>query len=293
MNESFSAPQAERVIGKEISPDESKKLLDVLPIDESGKVSTDVKEILREVFYKNAPEVIESLESPKTERDYYLISLATKSVKAFAKELGRNNFAELPTENIHFLIDGGVEKFTEGRLKVGSHATVLGQILIDRRDDLSTIITTFHELWHALASYQAIQIKTDGSLDWYRSGFSSKSRDGKEEWFYRIDEALTGLMTEKFVDTVLKNDVEFTKIIEDRVIKNEAIDTTRLGEAKAFRQIVDEVYEKNKNNFQTKEDIIRIFFIGQVTGNIMPVARLLEKTFGKGAFRKLGEFFQK
>jgi hypothetical protein len=288
--EKFPVPHAERVVGKELDPKFVADHFDEVPVNEKGEVITATAEILQKIFYEVSPQRIAELELDKTSEDIAIIQLAEKAVKEFATALGREEFVDLPIGNIHFLKEGGVEKFTGGLSQNGSHATVLGHVLIEKRTDVEMAITTFHELWHALASYNAIQVTTGGKLDWYRAGFSAKSRDAQHDWFYHLDEALVGIMTKRFVEEVLINDPRFKGMIEEMGKKNEHIDTTREREANDMLEYVEYIYEKNKDRFSSPDDVLQLFLRGQVTGNIMPAARIVEKTFGKGAFRELGKF---
>lgn len=56
-----------------------------------------------------------------------------------------------------------------------------------------------------------------------------------------------------------------------------------------FWELLRKLYERNRGSFHSEEDIRALFIKGQFDGNIMPVARLVEKTFGKGSFRRLGD----
>lgn len=290
MEKENKIPQADRFVGKtELSAEEIKRFFEEAPLDEAGKAINDPEEILAIIFKEIAPTAIKNLELPKTERDLDIIRLATEAVKRFAQEFGRTDFNDLPIGHIHFLKEGGVKEYTNGRFGTGSHSSVVGEVFVERLGDLETTITTFHELWHALASYQTLQATTDNRLSWYRSGFGIKSRDGKEQYFYRIDEGLTGLITKRFVEEVLVRSPDFQEEIERRIEEGIEIDTTRVGEVESLLHLADEVYKNNKQSFESRDEIVKLFFRGQVTGNILPAARLLEKTFYKGVFRRLGE----
>jgi len=292
MNEKFPIPQAERLVGNfedfnsdfyDDSFSREKK------IEEKGEVITDPVEVLRRTFEEYSTSSLET-ELEKTEREIEIIKIATDAVKGMATEYGRENFVELTDDHIHLFPDGGVEELTSGRLAIGSHSTVLGEAFVDRRDDLATAITTFHELLHTLASYNAIQVKTDGQLDWYRSGFSILSRDGKTKMFHHLDEALVGHATKRFVNEVLRQRPDFTAEIEQIEFGEGEVDSTRQRELTDFLEYLDVVLERNESEFSDTEEILDLFMKAQVTGNILPVARLIEKTFGKGSFRKLSEF---
>lgn len=60
-------------------------------------------------------------------------------------------------------------------------------------------------------------------------------------------------------------------------------------ERKKLNDLIKELYEKNREEFESEEDVFNIFAKASMSGNILPLARLIEKTFGKGSFRRLGE----
>lgn len=106
----MSIPHADRVVGdSHVSPEQAGKLLDSVPVDAEGNVITDTKEILTKIFEETGPDKkpFEGLELEKTDRDLYIIHLATEAVKKFAEEYGRENFVDLPLNNIHLLKEGG------------------------------------------------------------------------------------------------------------------------------------------------------------------------------------------
>lgn len=60
-------------------------------------------------------------------------------------------------------------------------------------------------------------------------------------------------------------------------------------ERQRFRELVTELYEKNRDSFGSEEAVFEEFARAAMTGHILPIARLIEKTYGNGSFRLLGE----
>jgi hypothetical protein len=56
-----------------------------------------------------------------------------------------------------------------------------------------------------------------------------------------------------------------------------------------FQDLISDIYETRKDTFSSKDDVFRIFTKAFFTGEILEVARLIDETYGKGAFRELGE----
>ncbi|MEX1063773.1 MAG: hypothetical protein WED06_00350 [Candidatus Paceibacterota bacterium] len=56
-----------------------------------------------------------------------------------------------------------------------------------------------------------------------------------------------------------------------------------------FINLIRDFYRKNEQDFSSPEEVFKIFVVAALTGKILPVARLIEKTYSKGSFRKLDE----
>lgn len=60
-------------------------------------------------------------------------------------------------------------------------------------------------------------------------------------------------------------------------------------ERKVLNTLIDKLYEKNSDQFSDREAIFDIFAKGMLTGNILPLGRLVDGTFGRGTLRRIGE----
>ena len=229
---------------------------------------------------------IEGLELEKSARDVEIIALCDEAVSMYMKRYGRKKEIGLPLQNVHALEDGGVERYTHGRFVEGAHAPTLGSVIVDRKkSDVEFAVRVFHELFHA-KSYQALQIIGNEVAEPYRSGFTVVSRDGKKSWFVDLEEAVVGMMTERFFKEIVNEDSAFRNEIEA------APDGPYLGREKEVTRLnllVDELWEKNREEFKSREEIVKVFVDAQINGRLLRVARLVERTFGKGSFRRLGE----
>ncbi len=56
-----------------------------------------------------------------------------------------------------------------------------------------------------------------------------------------------------------------------------------------LNSLIDKVWKSHKEEFKDKDEVFDVFAKAYVTGNMLPVGRLIEDTFGKGSFRKIGE----
>lgn len=64
---------------------------------------------------------------------------------------------------------------------------------------------------------------------------------------------------------------------------------TRKEEREMLNVLIEKIKMKNESGFKNKEEVFDIFARGYLTGNILPLVRLVDKTFGKGTMRKIGE----
>lgn len=276
MPEKFEMPHADKFVG--------------VPTEYADK-----QEIAEKNFTKwfEAPSDREKpFELEKTAKDIELINFCDEAVWKYMQGYGREKNIRLPMDHIHVLKKDGVEAATEGRLRIGLHSMMRGKIAVDRDpSDTQFSLITFHELFHA-KSYQAGQIQTkegDFNVSKYRGGFMVVARDGKRTYFDDVEEAIVGHMTQRFFDEILLKDPLFIPEIKERAKNGEPFDISRQEEQVAGKKIVADLFAKNLGKFANKEEIMEMFIKTQVTGNLLPVARLFEDTYGKGSFRKLGE----
>jgi hypothetical protein len=58
---------------------------------------------------------------------------------------------------------------------------------------------------------------------------------------------------------------------------------------KSLHSLIDDIYERNTGRFENTEEIFELFAEAVVIGNVIPVGRLIDRTFGQGSFRRLGK----
>lgn len=261
-------PQADRLVR---IPKESRDNLDA------------VEREVREIYRTMGVDKIRDLELEKTERDLQIINFVQDAISNLLKQYGREA-SSMPLNKIHILKDGGAEEYTGGKVLTGAHSAKLGSILIDRKkSDAEFAVILFHELLH-YGSYKALQFVAgeNPELEAYRSGFAVTSADGKTKYFEQVEEALVQIMVKRFYqEKVLHN--ELFKV-DEPVLK-----FSREKELERLDYLIDELFKRNTSKFKSRQEIEELFMEGQINGRLLPVARLIEKTFGKGSFRIIGE----
>ena len=151
-----------------------------------------------------------------------------------------------------------------------------------------------------------------------RIGFGIFDKTNRSRYFRYIDEAVIEELTKRFdsncfasipyLTNEIKERSEFRQAVSEKN-KEEADDIQSLvlkqmengmreityygysysKERQKLRSLIKEIYEKNKDDFSSEEDVFDLFAKATMTGRLLPIARLIEKTYGKGSFRKLGE----
>jgi len=64
---------------------------------------------------------------------------------------------------------------------------------------------------------------------------------------------------------------------------------TYKAERKILNTLIDKIFERNPEEFYDREEVFEVFVKGMITGNILPIGRLIEQTFENGTLRKIGE----
>lgn len=251
-----------------------------------------IGKFMEKIVYEEGHKPIENFEIEKTQKDLEILAFAEKAASEIIKEYGRQKDVKVPMEFVHLLRPGGTQEYTEGRLTRGAHSQKSGGILIDRdSSNIEFSLTAFHEFLH-LKSYKSLQIifprgnEKNFRFEAYRSGMTVVSRDGKREYFTDLEEAIVSLLTERFFEKKVK----LSPIFKDELEKERKnVSTSRQQEMQKLYRIIDEIFIKNQNEFTDREEVLGLFIKAQISGNLLRVGRLIEKTFGKGSFRKIGK----
>lgn len=294
-------PSFERVIGKASAAEKEKILL-------AG----------RELFDDQKFADLLDREREKTQEELEMILLANEETNKIRKKYGLNDF-DIPPKNIHVIRQEALLK-DETRANLRS---VKQAMTIQEQSAKSVFMEAiFHEMLH-FKSYTAMQTLREKELgiDEYRLGLGVNTRDGRRGYFLNLNEAVTEELTKKYVKELFdslplfKEEMEQTKEIvaqypeattEDGEplfnddtfyarIEGEKIFTERYTYKKAreiLNLLINKLFESNKDKFQNKEEIFEVFASGMMTGNLLPVGRLVDGTFGRGTLRKIGELDQ-
>lgn len=232
---------------------------------------------------------IEDFEVEKTEREKEIIHFVIAEADRVLRELGRKNPAEISESNIHVLKEDGTDDYTEGIGGTGAHATRLGSVLVDRQaSEVKFALVLFHELMHMKVCKALQLIRDDGSndLDVYRSGLGVMDREAKNMYFKDFEEAVIGYLTQRFHNEVVMKSSLFEKEISESDGMQEV---SRMEELESLNRLVDNLWEQNKDTYESRDEIFNLFVDAHVNGRLLKIGKLIEKTLGKGSFRQIAE----
>lgn len=193
-----------------------------------------------------------------------------------------------------------------------------------RGDDFYFGDTTFHEMLH-LKSYFAVQVKEEEGLverKDFRGGLSAHSsfkkdeQGEKHEHLRGLDEAVIVREEKKFAKGALydlpmfKEEKDWFNSLEADGKKNSLsrkygipkesilwvsredeggfIHAAYCGQAKTYEYVLSEIQKQFSQRYKDSDEVSLEFLKGFFTGKLLGVAKLVEKTFGKGSFRVLG-----
>lgn len=284
-----------------------------------------ISEYFKENFKNQGREDIffGKFERGKTEDEKKMIVDILAKMSTFIEKYGGKPLNITP-EHIHILDKEKIDEEEKERLeKSKTGAVYLATkeliILFDSKDNLKNALHIVHELIH-FNSFQSVQL-TDAEekeFDVRRIGFEIHTKSG-DVLFKDINEAITVELAKRFDaeyfafmeaisdDVKLRNDIRKNangKADDISIItKNETNKDgktkfileyyTYKEERKKLQEIIDQIYDKNYEEFNSKEEVFAVFAEASLSGKLLKIARLIEKTYGEGSFKRLGEATKK
>ncbi len=286
----------------------------------SPEQKKDSREILKDVFEKQDLEGLDGIEVEKTSEMLEEIAVANAATAAVLEKYGIN--AEpIDARNIHVV---RAESWPEHLSGTGAFFRFSHQCIIlpDGSPKLKRFHSFVHEMFH-FKSYLSAQVLPDNRMTEYRVGFEVCTRDGEQIQFTPINEAVTENLTYEAMHLQMTYDAFFEEVARVREVMEQHAGTKKdtgeelfseqtfhaeVGEQQAdgttpiftseftyqvaregLDKLIHKLYEANKASFKDPEEVGRFFIEGAFTGNILKIGKLIDRTFGTGTFRKLGE----
>lgn len=299
----------EHVVGKGLTPEHKEKIL----------------KYKEKVFESQEFKDLKDIEKEKTPEELEIIELANEEINKLLRKFDLKEF-NIPAKNIHIV---PADKWPEGEEYKNTYKPLLQAITIKGEPFNTTMaLETFHEMLH-FKSYASVQLKDEAEkLEEYRHGLTIQSRTpDKKTYFDNLNEGLTEELSIRFIRSLdnhplFKDEIAETK----RIIKEYPEATKDKGTAPLFTEdtylvtiaskeetekrieihfnaksfhrkqerrilniLIDKLLERNKDKFKNRDEILDIFTNAMLSGNIIPLGRLIDEVFGRKTFSKIGE----
>ena len=271
-------------------------------------------------------EQLKKFEYPKSEKEIALINFANKETSQFMQEAGMEPY-DIPFENYH-IVPNELYKKIKGASGSATTFFMKQGIIFDaqyfRDNPVNFGTTAIHETLHLKAHFSIeVQEKEGGKINktLYREGVSVQALQGHDGYYEKYHEHFEGLhegivaetekklLTKFFNIPQLQKEKEWLmsekaknlkeklakekKISEDDIIwvgakENDWTIVSYIQQRNVLNYVCAEIQKQFPNQYQSTDDIYKIFLNAHFTGKLLPLARIVEKTFGEGSFRILG-----
>lgn len=296
--------------------------------ENKNKVKEDLNKALFEQFESMSPEDrdrLAELEYPKSEKELKLIDFTNIETSKLMEEAGIEPY-DIPPENYHIIPPELFNKISRPIANATTSYNNQGIVFnakYFRNNPVYFGSVALHEALHLKAHFTMQVEEKDGGVKRtpYRKGVSVSalqrhgSRGEYHEHFAGLHEAIVTETQKRYLRKLLDlPDLEKEKewltsevaieerrklaekkgISEDEIIwiGEKGKDDYELLTYPAQRQVLNFVYTEIQKEFPDQykniDDIHKVFLKAHFTGQLLPIARLVEKTFGEGSFRLLG-----
>ncbi len=304
-----------RVIGNanEESKQLAKKEIEQKLLDQLGSLPETTKEDLKKVEY------------PKSKEEVAMINFANKETSNLMQEAGIEPY-NVPIENYHIIPPELYKNKT--RNKGTPIASSMNQgILFNAKNVRGNLIhfgtVAVHETLH-LKAHLSIEVQEENDTvnkTPYRTGVSIQAlqrhgyREKYHEHFAGLHEAIVAetekkLLTKLLDQPELEKEKEWLNSIKGKELRKKLAekkgipenDIVWVDEKKendyeivSYRQqrevlnyLCAEIQKQFPDQYQSVDGVFKEFLKSHFTGQLLVIARLVEKTFGEGSFRLLG-----
>ncbi len=270
-------------------------------------------------------ELFEKFEYPKSEKEIALIDFANEETSRLMQEAGIEPY-DVPVDNFHIIPPELYKKAADDHGTAATFNTKQ-EIFFDaeyfRDNPVHFGAVALHELLHLKAHF-SMEVQEDGdkaSKTPYREGVSVRALQsygyhGKyHEHFAGLHEGIVAETEKRLLGKLLdrpelakekewlasdeakemrKKLVTEKELSEDDIIwvgkkrKDDWETIPYLQQRNVLNYVCDEIQKQFPDEYQNADDVYKVFLNTHFTGRLLPLARLVEKTFGEGSFRLLG-----
>lgn len=239
-----------------------------------------------------------------------MIEIANRATDLLREKYGLPEY-RVPSENYHL-----IKEKNDNRMPQHGAFSVQRQAIAIKEDHLKSrlLSSLFHETVH-FKSYASLHGDAPDLIP-RRSGLNMTIGKERERAFGALNEAVTEELAKRFMRAqedlpMLADEMDLlqrgrekygAEEMEDIVaveVKDHPTDRDLIKvavyhfayrrEREALRLLIDKLQERNPQVFRDKEEWFDLFASAMFNGHLLELARNIEKTFGEGSFRKLGE----
>ena len=274
------------------------------------------------------PEVKEWLkkfEIPKTELEIFLIDFVNKQSNDLMQSIGVQPY-DIAPENFHIIKTEEYKYESSNAIAFNRYQGILFKAESFENNPVYFGSVALHEILHIKAFFCS-EVRENNNdikihINPYREGVAIKSlqRHGQNDQYHEhfvglheaiVSEAEKRALSELFSLPELKEQIEQFEsekiqekkkrivkigIPEDDIIWVDDNRSNLVGykeQRKVLSYLCEEIQKEFPNDYKTTDDVFKEFLKAHFTGNILQIARLIEKTFGEGSFRLLGNMTTK
>ena len=266
-------------------------------------------------------QLFESLEYQKKPYEKLAIEEANEITNSIISDFGLRPF-DISERNIHIVPDKLYKEIEGDSSKRAVTIQELQMIILNAERIVYPVeraSTIFHEIIH-LKTFLSIEAHED-LYGVRRCGLEMSSSRKKEEKtgffiaFSGLNEAVVSEIQKRYFPELLRKNQflvdeynwgmsEEARVLKEEKAKEEKADISEIawvtkdgkdyggfpyrGQRKVLNYIADVLYEENAGEFSSRDEVMRLFFKAHFDGKSLPIARLIEKSFGKGSFRMVG-----
>jgi len=267
---------------------------------------------------KEVQEKIEKLEYPKSEKEIALIDFANQETSRLMEEVGVEPH-DIPLDNYHIIPPELYEKEFGRRSSAVAHGrrqAIAFNAENFRDNPILLGMAAIHETLHLKAqmSFEIEESKDGKNTTPYREGVTVRSSQLKaaqgnyHEHFRGLHEAIVSEAEKRLLVKLLDQRElaeekkwlmsdeagDLIKKLSDEIIwvgKRGSGDWKMVG-YRPQREVLDyicgEIHKQFPEQFGDADGVFKEFLKAHFTGRLLPIARLIDKTFGDGSFRIVG-----
>lgn len=289
-----------------------------IPEPEKDRILDNMDDVFNEQEFAD----LEEHEMEKTPEQLQIISLVNDATNELRRKYGLENF-DVPPANIHVM---SKEWWRKKEKNDAAHYASRHQGVVIYEEPINIVFMKkiFHEMLH-FKSYNSLQITVEDEpmLAEYRVGLTVETRDKKKIYSRCLNEAVTEELCKRYAKKIFSNplfekerqqtesilshhqdavvvgadqplfndDTFFAEIshVQGTTTTIKSDNFTYSTEREALETLVDKIFFRHVEEFDSSEDVFEVFAKGMMTGNILPLGKLIDKTFGVGTYRRIGE----